>query len=68
MPRKQITIEEAAARRGCSASTIWRAIARGALKATRLLGRTVVLAADVDRLPGPVGGGRWRRDAEAREG
>lgn len=54
-----LTIEEAAARRGCSASTIWRRAQRGELTLRRELGRTVVSAAEVDALRMPKGGGRW---------
>lgn len=56
-----LTIEEAAARLGCSAATIWRRAARGQLPLHRVLGRTVVRVADVDALAVPRGGGRWRR-------
>lgn len=50
-----ITVEQAAASRGCSAATIWRAIKRGDLHARRVLGRTVV---DVDAVA-TLAIGRW---------
>ena len=56
-----LTIEEAAARRGCSASTIWRAIKSGELKPVRVLGRVTVETASVDRMQTPQGSGRWRK-------
>jgi len=56
-----LTIEEAAARRGCSAATIWRRAKRGELTLERDRGRTVVSVAEVDALEIPPTGGRWRR-------
>jgi len=56
-----LTIEEAAARRGCSASTIWRRAKRGELRLRRIYGRTVVSTTEVDALAMPDGGGRWRK-------
>jgi len=53
-----MTVDEAAARLGCSSATIWRRIADGRLPAYRLLGRTVVREEDVDRLEIPCGGAR----------
>jgi predicted DNA-binding transcriptional regulator AlpA len=55
-----LTIEGAAARRGCSGSTIWRAIRDGRLKPKRVLGRVVLEPAEVDAMSTPLGGGRWR--------
>lgn len=60
-----LTIEEAAAARGCSASTIWRRIRRGEIACRRVLGRVVLLARDVEQLTMPVGGGRWRSTPSA---
>lgn len=57
-----LTIEEAAARRGCSATTIWRRINQRELDCQRVLGRTVVYAEQVDALDIPEGGGRWRKN------
>lgn len=61
-----VTIEEAAARRGCSAATIWRRARRGELHLQRLFGRTVVDLAEVDALVMPASGGRWRVTAPSR--
>jgi excisionase family DNA binding protein len=55
-----LTIEEVAARRGCSGSTVWRWVRGGRLTTERVFGRVVIRASDVDALPGPRGGGRWR--------
>jgi len=59
-----LTIEGAAARRGCSAATIWRRIKKGELQVRRILGRTVLSVEEVDRLKMPAGGGRWNTSAK----
>jgi predicted DNA-binding transcriptional regulator AlpA len=59
-----LTIEQAAARRGCSASTIWRRARRGELTLQRVLGRTVISITEVDALEMPDGGGRWSKRAK----
>lgn len=59
--KSYLTVEEAAARRGCSASTIWRRIRQGDLTPERYFGRVVVRVSDVDAMDGPQGGGRWQR-------
>lgn len=56
-----LTIAQAAARRGCSTSTIWRRIADGELKTHRRFGRTLVCADDVDRLSDPPRGAHAQR-------
>jgi excisionase family DNA binding protein len=50
MSSTPLTIEQAAARKGCSVSTIWRAVHHGKLHAWRYFGRTVVDAGEVDAL------------------
>jgi len=65
-PTELLTIEEAAARRGCSAATVWRRAGRGELTLLRERGRTVVAAAEVDALRLPRGGGRWRNRAATK--
>lgn len=45
-----VPVEEAALRKGCSPTTIWRAAAKGLLTRHWLLGRTVFDAAEVDAL------------------
>lgn len=47
---KYVTVEEAAAREGVSASTIWRRIKAGELRKFTHLGRTLVAISDVDRM------------------
>src|ERR1700686_4994486 len=59
-----LTIEQAAARRGCSASTIWRRVRAGELQPRRFLGRVVFDATKVDALTVPATGGRWRTTAQ----
>lgn len=57
-----LTIEEAAARRSCSATTIWRRIRLGELESHRVLARTVVRIEDVDALTIPAPRNpRWTR-------
>lgn len=53
MPTEQpkwLTVEEAAARCGCSAQTIWRRARAGMLHPRRLLGRTVFDIAEIETL------------------
>jgi len=61
LPIGILTIEQAAARRGCSASTIWRRVRAGELRLQRVLGRLVAMTEDVDALVIPSG--RWNRRA-----
>ena len=63
---KLLTIEEAAARLGFSASTIWRYIRAGKLTSRRVFGRTVINVDEVDALDVPKGGGRWRPTARTQ--
>jgi excisionase family DNA binding protein len=53
-----LTIAEAAARAGCAVTTIYRRVKRGELTLRRVLGRSVIEVAELDRLAIP--GGRWK--------
>jgi excisionase family DNA binding protein len=44
------SIKDAAARLGVSESTVWRLIRQGRLRATRLLGRTLLAEAELQRI------------------
>ena len=50
IPPNLLTVDEAAARRGVSSGTIWRRIRSGDLQPVRILSRTLVDVAEVDRL------------------
>lgn len=58
MESKYITLEQAAARLGCSLTTIWRRMKAGKLPTTRIFGRLVVLPTDVDAIEYPKKAGR----------
>jgi len=56
--KNALTLEAAAARKGCSVATIWRRARSGELQLHRMLGRVVVDTHDVDKLVVPAHRGR----------
>ena len=58
MDSEYLTLEQAAARLGCSLTTIWRRMKAGELPNTRIFGRLVVCPSDVDALEYPKKAGR----------
>ena len=61
------TLEEAAARRGCSRATIWRRIQSGDLTGRRVLGRLLVRVEEVDLLEIPKRRHGYRSSKEGPE-
>jgi excisionase family DNA binding protein len=60
-----LTIAEAAARAGCAVTTIYRRVKAGELTLHRVLGRSVVEVAELDRVAIP--GGRWKSPKSGRQ-